>query len=455
MKFKKQIFIESMVGLFSFAVIAALFMLTVVLSQDALFRSERPMEILFDDAMGLRVGDVVSARGVTVGKVKRIALQEDGVHVMVLLTMPVHLRDDYRIQVLPTSVLGGRYLNIDEGSHDSATLRDPPELLRGSPSPDLISSATATVEDIRKALNDGVLDDFKATMASIRKISARLAEGEGTLGKLLADDAVYGDVQRIAANLGEVSDKLAQGEGTLGKLLNDGQLYADAPGHRRKPEGRQRTPGQGRGHAGAAAEPGRPGVRGSGRHAGGVPPGVRIRRQWRRHARQAAGRRRALSPVPGAAARRARRAGRHAGNLARHDVHQHLFRGILTSGAGRRHDMKTGGKNGTAAALVAALLAATLPAAPARAEIGDDSTGAAITVGLMATVVVVYGLVALRSDVDRYTQADVDQAIAQAAKKADASPLVLQAVTAPVGLPAAGGGATEVAGAAIGWRMSF
>lgn len=117
--------------------------------------------------------------------------------------------------------------------------------------------------------------------------------------------------------------------------------------------------------------------------------------------------------------------------------------------------MKTGGKNGTAAALVAALLAATLLAAPARAEIGDDSTGAAITVGLMATVVVVYGLVALRSDVDRYTQADVDQAIAQAAKKADASPLVLQAVTAPVGLPAAGGGATEVAGAAIGWRMSF
>ena len=228
MKFKKQIFIESMVGLFSFAVIAALFMLTVVLSQDALFRSERPMEILFDNAMGLRVGDVVSARGVTVGKVKRIALQEDGVHVLVLLTMPVHLRDDYRIQVLPTSVLGGRYLNIDEGFHDSAPLRDPPELLRGSPSPDLISSATATVEDIRKALNDGVLDDFKVTMASIRKISARLADGEGTLGKLLADDAVYGDVQRIAANLGEVSAKLAQGEGTLGKLLNDGQLYADA-----------------------------------------------------------------------------------------------------------------------------------------------------------------------------------------------------------------------------------
>ena len=66
MKFKKQIFVESMVGLFSFAVIAALFLLTVVLSQDSLFRKERPMEILFDHAMGLRVGDSVSARGVVV-----------------------------------------------------------------------------------------------------------------------------------------------------------------------------------------------------------------------------------------------------------------------------------------------------------------------------------------------------------------------------------------------------
>ena len=31
MKFKKQIFVESMVGLFSFAVVAALFLLTVTL----------------------------------------------------------------------------------------------------------------------------------------------------------------------------------------------------------------------------------------------------------------------------------------------------------------------------------------------------------------------------------------------------------------------------------------
>ncbi len=118
--------------------------------------------------------------------------------------------------------------------------------------------------------------------------------------------------------------------------------------------------------------------------------------------------------------------------------------------------MKRRGWSGMAVALIAALAWGAMPAAPARAEMGDDSTGAAITVGLMAAVVVTYGLVALRSDVDRYTQADTEAAIARAAKRAEASPIVLQAVTAPIGLNSQGAGTqTEVAGASIGWRVSF
>ena len=116
--------------------------------------------------------------------------------------------------------------------------------------------------------------------------------------------------------------------------------------------------------------------------------------------------------------------------------------------------MKTRGRNGLAALLIAALVVATLPAAPARAESGDDSTGAAITIGLLATVLVVYGLVALRADVDRYTEADVEKAIARAAQAAEESPLVLQAVAAPIGMETAGA-KTEVAGATVGWRVRF
>ena len=51
--------------------------------------------------------------------------------------------------------------------------------------------------------------------------------------------------------------------------------------------------------------------------------------------------------------------------------------------------MKRQGWSGTAAVVAVAMALACLPAAPARAEIGGDSTGAAVTVGLMVAVVAV------------------------------------------------------------------
>ena len=75
---------------------------------------------------------------------------------------------------------------------------------------------------------------------------------------------------------------------------------------------------------------------------------------------------------------------------------------------------------------------------------------------MMLAIVTVYGLVSLRSDVERYTQADTEAAIERAAKAAEESPVVLQALTAPVRLGSQGAEAqTEVAGAAVGWRVTF
>jgi hypothetical protein len=118
--------------------------------------------------------------------------------------------------------------------------------------------------------------------------------------------------------------------------------------------------------------------------------------------------------------------------------------------------MKRHGWSGTAAMVVAALVWATMPAPPAHAEAGDDSVGAAITVGLLVAVVAVYGLVSLRSDVERYSQAEPDAAIARAARKVEESPIVLQTLTVPIGLNSQSAGPrTEIAGAAIGLRLRF
>jgi len=118
--------------------------------------------------------------------------------------------------------------------------------------------------------------------------------------------------------------------------------------------------------------------------------------------------------------------------------------------------MKRHGWSWAAVLVIAALVWAAVPATPVYAEAGDDSTGAAIAVGLMVAVVVVYGLVSLRSDVERYTEADINEAIIHAAQVADSSPIVIETITVPIGLQSQGTGMkTEVAGAGLGWRMSF
>ncbi len=106
--------------------------------------------------------------------------------------------------------------------------------------------------------------------------------------------------------------------------------------------------------------------------------------------------------------------------------------------------------------VAAALVWATMPAAPARAETGDDSIGAAVAVGLLVAVVVVYGLVSLRSDVERYSAGG--QGIRHRPRLEDGGgiPIVLQTISAPIGLNSQGAGRqTEIAGAGIGWRTSF
>jgi len=226
---KRQLVTETLVGLFAFAVLGVLFLLTVVLSREALFRTSTSIDVVFDDVMGLRVGDNVVSHGVNVGQVKAISFTNASVRVTALLTTPLDFRSDYTAQVLSSSLLGGRYLHLHEGSPAAPAL-DPGAPLRGTPAPELIDTATQTIDELRTALNDGILDDLKVTIASIRAISERLANGEGTLGRLLSsDDQLYADLSSAVANFRSISDRLEQGEGTLGKLLSsDDQLYADA-----------------------------------------------------------------------------------------------------------------------------------------------------------------------------------------------------------------------------------
>ena len=58
-------------------------------------------------------------------------------------------------------------------------------------------------------------------MASLKEITEKINRGEGTVGKLVADESVFDNLNETVASLKEITDKINRGEGTVGKLVKD------------------------------------------------------------------------------------------------------------------------------------------------------------------------------------------------------------------------------------------
>ena len=202
---------------------------TIILSREAWFQQKQTIEIVFEHVMGLREGDAVVCRGMPVGKVQGLTINDDGVHVIARLDSPVALRKDYTISIVTVSILGGRHMEIEVGSAEENEL-GPQELYIGKPPTDLMSDAADVVAVLRRTLVDeGAMDNLEIATRELRTMIERVARGEGTVGKLLSSDStLFDDLQSSVASLKELTARLENGEGTLGKLMSsDATMYDD------------------------------------------------------------------------------------------------------------------------------------------------------------------------------------------------------------------------------------
>ncbi|MCR5414224.1 MAG: MlaD family protein [Kiritimatiellae bacterium] len=102
--------------------------------------------------------------------------------------------------------------------------------------------------------DDTVYNDLQRTLSSAADIAERLRNGEGLAGRLLAkDDPIYGELdaavkafrsacesfdakdamdgaEKLVANLNVIVERLKNGEGSAGKLLADDDLYNEIEG---------------------------------------------------------------------------------------------------------------------------------------------------------------------------------------------------------------------------------
>ena len=151
-----------------------------------------------------------------------------------------------------TGLMGQNYIALDFGS-PGATVAEEGTILSSTEQPDLsaimakLDAAAAGVQNLTKSFTPdtinnlmGPLVDFvkqnsaplAATISNVKSITSEIAAGQGTIGKLIYDDAFYTSAMSTVSNLQEtaagartVIAEVNAGKGTLGKLLTDETLY--------------------------------------------------------------------------------------------------------------------------------------------------------------------------------------------------------------------------------------
>jgi phospholipid/cholesterol/gamma-HCH transport system substrate-binding protein len=79
-----------------------------------------------------------------------------------------------------------------------------------------VSNLQSTASDIR-----GAADQARTLLANANHTVQQVSAGQGTLGKLVTDEALYHAATGSMTNLNQILQKMNRGDGTIGKLIND------------------------------------------------------------------------------------------------------------------------------------------------------------------------------------------------------------------------------------------
>ena len=264
---------EVWVGIFVVVGIILLVLMTVKIEK---FRIGKEagylLNIYFDSASGLDRNSPVRVAGVRVGNVEKIALEQGKARITFHLPSNVILYKDAKAYIKSEGFFGEKYVEVSPGTSGYPKLEPNGVVEQGASPVDMeqflsqVGAIREDIKDITKPLGDvlksvdakkvegvinnfnkfsnqltGIADESKKTFqkgteafSQIAEIGDKVKRGEGTLGRLIADETVYQDAKKTmeiakesAETLKNVTEKVEQGEGTLGKLLKDDSLYRE------------------------------------------------------------------------------------------------------------------------------------------------------------------------------------------------------------------------------------
>lgn len=218
----------TLIGLVIF--VAAIFLLG---GKQSRFSKTVALKTVFDNASGLKVGNNVYFSGVKIGTIKRISLEGSSqveIDFAIGVDSRQYIRKDARVRVSSEGFIGNKTLVIEGGSVNVELVEDN----------DLLHSAESLDTEKMMSTLQVNNENLVAITGDIKKMSERVANGEGAVGALLSDSlmavqfkAIMASLTQTAANTERVTTSLnaftnkLNTEGSLAnELLTDTMVYA-------------------------------------------------------------------------------------------------------------------------------------------------------------------------------------------------------------------------------------
>ena len=236
---------EQKVGLFFLMGLVLVFVAIEVTVGTSLLTSGYHLFVNYRSVEGLRTGDEVQVAGLKLGHVDAITLAPDGVHVKLRLSKDAIVHRDSIARLDYQALSGTRFIAISLGTPGAPALKDG-DTIEGDIPPgitqmvDELQGVARSVQGLADSLNENqdrvlkivnaMLEENRAALQDalthLDSITTKLDQGEGTMAKLPNDPSLYERANAAMADLEKVSNRLANGQGDLGRLVNgDGALY--------------------------------------------------------------------------------------------------------------------------------------------------------------------------------------------------------------------------------------
>jgi phospholipid/cholesterol/gamma-HCH transport system substrate-binding protein len=216
-------------GLFIVATLAVLVAgVFLIGSRESLLQSTYRVKSDFQNVAGLADGADVRVGGLHEGTVKHIQLPNtpDG-KVTVSMDLQKGSRDvlkkDSVASIKSEGLIGDKYVEISFGSDNAAQLKNG-DTIASEPPLDM-SNLVKKADQLLDSAKSGVAD-LNGTASNLKSISAKVNEGQGTVGALINDKTVYQKVSAGATALDEDAEALKHNFLLRGFFKNRG--YQDA-----------------------------------------------------------------------------------------------------------------------------------------------------------------------------------------------------------------------------------